>query len=163
MTRIGVVAAGLAGLTACESGTWVTLDVVVPDDVAARYSPEAPGILETDVWAAITPVCGGDGFTAHLDADGGFGCRPDDPTVTVWAWIAPIPAEWDPEAFCALDTTESGIAWPTSYDTGADPFPMDGRAVEPGPTDPQGSTEAKWKWTPICGGDLEAEITLHTP
>lgn len=160
MTRIAGLAVGLAALTACESGTWVTLDVVVPDDVASLYSAEAPGILETDVWQPIAPVCGGDGFTAHLDADGGFGCRPDDPTVTVRAWIVPIPADWDADAFCALDAAESGISWPV--DTGAAPFPVE-ELPAPGAGDPQGSTEAKWEWTPICGGDLDAEITLRAP
>jgi hypothetical protein len=143
--RLVVVGLALALATACESGVTVDLRITVPDEVASAYAPEAAGVLRSSE-GGMQAVCG-EAFDARVYSDG-FGCRPDEPDVTVEAWIVPAPEAWG-EICDAPGTELDGYVHPVED------------LPERTEDDPSGAVDAHWKWTPICGGILEAELAIE--
>jgi hypothetical protein len=156
--RTVVAGAVLAWSLGCESGVTVDIALEVPASVASEYDAETRGLLQLDegggsAWS-VAPVCG-DALALRAYSDG-FGCRPDDPDVTVRAWVVPVPAEWD-AGLCDLEVDPEAAYVDLSdealYPPDLLPAPTDG--------DPQDAVDARWKWTPICGGVLEAALSVE--
>jgi hypothetical protein len=163
MRRLSLVVIALAVLTACESGTLVSIDIAVDDAAALRFSSDEPGVVVADATSApaspVAPACG-QTFLDHLSYtyDLGFGCLDDKKgtTETLRAWIAPIPGTWDKAAFCGLEPEAGPLAIPTEVT--ADPSV----GAEPPDGFPFGEGEAEWKrdGSP-CGGAATGEVDVR--
>ncbi|MEQ1501913.1 MAG: hypothetical protein ABMB14_06765 [Myxococcota bacterium] len=140
----------MLGATGCKSATSLEITFHVPTEIAELYQRGEPGLLQSSLGGNIAPVCGVAIDPVYsLDESG---CRPDEPEVTIDAWIVPVPNGWD-TALC-YDKPKPGSELDETK------YPPE---LLPGPTelDPAGTVDAKWSWTPMCGGKLEAEIDIE--
>lgn len=163
MRALSLLASALALLTACESGTVVSMDIAVDDAAALRFSSDAPGVLVADSTSApaepVEPACG-QTFLEHVtySFDFGFGCLEDKKgtTETLRAWIEPVPESWDEAAFCGLERESGPLVIPAEV--------ADDPTVGSEPPDgfPSGEGEAEWKRDASpCGGAAAGEVVVR--
>lgn len=157
------LAASLLGfVAACESGTFLQLEVELSDDAAAAGTAEAPALLATDIGGggqALVAMCGQDVGTVSFERSSDFSCagRDDAATVDVHAWVEQLPAGLDADRFCDLPSSGEGIDLsPAIEDGGATVSPSRDRALF------EGVERVTWQrdLSP-CGGSLKASIAVE--
>jgi hypothetical protein len=168
----------LLGLVACESGTYRSLTVELPEAVTSAHDEARPGVLVSDLWPgrALHALCGQrEGKALTFAEDELFSCMPDDTKQLVRVWVEPAPTGWTAEELCAAapgdrlglvyggertvvdtsDTSDTGLA----EQEGRAPELVLAEAPEPGWS--QGSAMGEWSrdGSP-CGGRIEVSVTV---
>ena len=122
-TRRFIAALGLA-LLACDPGFSIHATVIVPEAVAAAYTPDQRGLLLVTIDAdgssserqGVAVICGeGGSFDASY---GSLGTLPD---AIIIAWITPLPA--DDERPCGA-VSEDSMDYVGDFDAAADEDPQ---------------------------------------
>lgn len=155
-----VLALGAGG---CEAVVHERFVVTLPEEIALRYTAQAPGIVRTSSMSEDEGVllCG-EALPQPLkfEAVWAIGCAPEDAGSRVerTAWIEPMPTTWDAEAACALPRSR-GDRVELERVPGADP--EDTLAIAPNEGWPQGVGEGVWHGAvDHCGGSLRVEVEL---
>lgn len=150
-------------LVGCESGVSRSIDVTVPAEVTARFSPASPGVVVADVGGEATGflVLCGDSLPnpLELSQDLGFGCVGQrvgtEETIRVWVQPLNVPAGPDAGIACASSRSFYGVQDFSTADGGT--------LLAAGPETgwAQGSGSGKWRrdLSP-CGGVLNVSVTL---
>ena len=148
-------------LCACESGLSRSVKLVIPQEVASRFSPSAPGIVVSDLGAhpsLYLVLCGQNlKNPVFLSQDLGFGCLDtrNGTSETVRVWVDPRPLAVDAGGSCSAQREFYSALSITTPDGGSV------LAADPDPAWPQGTTTATWRRdVSPCGGVLNAELPL---
>lgn len=148
-------------LCACESGLSRSVKLVIPQEVASRFSPASPGIVVSDLGArpSLYVVLCGQSLKnpVYLSQDLGFGCLDtrNGTEETVRVWVDPQPLAIDAGVTCSVQREFYSALSLTATDGGTV------LAADPDPAWSQGLTTATWRrdGSP-CGGVLNAELAL---
>jgi hypothetical protein len=112
LVAAAALAVALGSLTACESGTRYAVALTIDADARDALVDAQPGAVIADVPGAglflLDKVCGEALATITWSEDVLFACAPSHGESACSAVIAPLPEDWDAEAFCALERDGSG-------------------------------------------------------
>jgi len=150
-------------LFGCESGVARSIDVTVPAEVSARFSPASPGVVVAELggepWSFLV-LCGESlPNPLELSQDLGFGClgarKDTEETIRVWVQPLTVPAGPDAGIQCASSRQFYG--------------PMDVKGADggtfvvstPDSSWAQGSGTGTWRRdVSPCGGVLNVSVRL---